>query len=78
MRSVPRVPAPVDRALSEARSAVDVAYRRARRLVFDRFPPGPVDPDRLDPEQRDALQGLERAEAALERLRRERHPGRTG
>lgn len=52
--------------LGEALDEMSAAYAEARRLVFDRYPPGVrLDDERLSPEERHALRRFHAAEHAV-------------
>ncbi len=56
-------------ALAAARTEYEATYAQARRLVYNRLPPGAPDLSSLNDEQRRVLERTEAAEAAYDRLR---------
>lgn len=63
------------RELDLAYNELEIAYARARLLVFDVLPPGPIDRAGLTVNQLDALDRLTLAEGAVHRARQQRHGG---
>lgn len=55
-----------------AYSRAAMAYARARSDVYSRYPGGVPPYEHLSPRERELLEDVERENAALERLRRER------
>ena len=57
------------RELDHALNELEIAYKRARLIVFDVLPPGPIDRAGLSADQLDALDHLTLAEGAVHRAR---------